>query len=192
MADVTGQGATCEVLLGGRVGRRRARRFCGGAKSEWPRAAPAPRDASRISSPARWEMPVVESERNAPPSASPDPQDESRFTPPTQQTSSCMGTLHRLPARPRRPRRRGGPPAPPSPSGCPACGGQVPAEAPPGAVYCSPPCRVAAVRERHDVEVRCRLANVVQAVEMLAAEVEGLIDVLAQAPVEPTTKGRRR
>lgn len=59
---------------------------------------------------------------------------------------------------------------------------------PTDAIYCSPRCRAGALREREDVAVRSQLARVVQTVEMLTVELEGLIDALA-APAE---KGWRR
>lgn len=100
-----------------------------------------------------------------------------------------MGSLHQLPGqhRHRHRHRRAGPP----PTSCPACGGPIEAQSPAGAVYCSPECRIKAVKERHDVEVQSRLARVVQCIEMMATEVEGLIDVLAQRPIERGRRGRR-
>jgi len=65
------------------------------------------------------------------------------------------------------------------------------AGAPAGATFCSPECRIKAVKERHDVAVQSRLAGVVQCIEMMATEVEGLIDVLAQRPIERGRRGRR-
>ena len=98
-----------------------------------------------------------------------------------------MGSLHQLPVRQRHRHRhrRAGPP-----SSCPACGGPVPQDGPERATFCSPECRVAALREGGDEAVRDRLSRVIQCVEMLSTELEGLIDVLAAAGSAP--KGRRR
>ena len=49
---------------------------------------------------------------------------------------------------------------------------------------------MAALREGGDEAVRDRLSRVIQCVEMLSTELEGLIDVLAAAGSAP--KGRRR
>jgi len=49
---------------------------------------------------------------------------------------------------------------------------------------------VRALREGGDLAVRDRLARVIQCIEMLGTELEGLIDVLAAAGSAP--RGRRR
>jgi len=95
--------------------------------------------------------------------------------------STVMGTVRQLPI-PRRKRATRSVEA----QTCPGCGAPVPAS-PTDAVYCSPECRVSAVREREDTAVRGQLARLVQCVEMLGVELERLIDMLA-AP----TAGRRR
>jgi len=65
------------------------------------------------------------------------------------------------------------------------------AGAPAGAVYCSPECRVRALKEGGDLAVRERLSRVILTVEMLSVELEGLIDVLAAAG-SSRPRGRRR
>lgn len=64
------------------------------------------------------------------------------------------------------------------------------AGAPAEAVYCSPECRVRALREGGDEAVRERLSRVIQCVEMRSVELGKLIDVLAAAGSAP--RGRRR
>jgi len=49
---------------------------------------------------------------------------------------------------------------------------------------------VAALKEGGELAVRDRLSRVIQCVEMLSTELEGLIDVLAAGSSRP--KGRRR
>lgn len=99
-----------------------------------------------------------------------------------------MGSLHQLPVRHRH-RHRHQRRAPPS-STCPACGGPVPQDGPERATFCSPECRVRALKEGGDPAVRDRLSRVILTVEMLSTELEGLIDVLAATSSKPT--GRRR